>query len=45
MASAFKIIRDGRLVDLSRRKTAPADILIDRDTIVAIGAAGNGCAA
>lgn len=40
MASVFKIIRDGRLVDLSRRKTAPADILIDRDTIVAIGPPG-----
>ena len=40
MASAFRIIRNGRLVDLRHRKTAPADILIEGDTILTIGAPG-----
>jgi len=40
MASAFRIIRNGRLVDLRHCKTAPADILIEGDTILTIGAPG-----
>ena len=40
MASAFSIIRNGRMVDVKRRLAEPADILIRGDTIAAIGAAG-----
>ena len=40
MASTFTIIRNGRLVDLQRRAAVPADILIDRDVILTIGAPG-----
>jgi len=40
MASAFTIIRNGRLVDLRRRQTVPADILVDGDTILEIGPPG-----
>ena len=40
MAGTFTIIRNGLLVDPRRRETRAADILIDRDTIVTIGAPG-----
>ena len=40
MAEQFTIIRNGRLVDLSRREAAPADILIEGDKILTIGRAG-----
>lgn len=38
MADKFTIIRNGRLVDLRRRETIAVDILIEEDTIIAIGA-------
>jgi 5-methylthioadenosine/S-adenosylhomocysteine deaminase len=40
MAGDFTIIRNGRLVDLRRRAAVPADILVDRDVILTIGAPG-----
>jgi 5-methylthioadenosine/S-adenosylhomocysteine deaminase len=40
MADHFTITRNGRLVDLRRRKAAPADILIEGDKILSIGHAG-----
>jgi len=40
MAATFTIIRNGILVDPRRRASAPADILIDGDTIITIGARG-----
>jgi 5-methylthioadenosine/S-adenosylhomocysteine deaminase len=40
MAGTFTIIRNGRLIDLRRRAAVPADILIDRDAILTIGAPG-----
>lgn len=40
MAGDHTIIRNGRLVDVRRRESAPADILIDGDTILTIGAPG-----
>src|SRR5580692_1509038 len=40
MAGDFTIIRNGRLVDFVRREAAHADILIERDSILSIGAAG-----
>ncbi len=33
MASAFKAIRNGRLIDLPSRQSVAADILIEDDTI------------
>jgi 5-methylthioadenosine/S-adenosylhomocysteine deaminase len=38
MADSFTIIRNGRLVDLRRREAVAADILIEGDTICALGA-------
>src|ERR1700730_8732025 len=38
--SGFTIIRNGRLVDLSRREAAPADILIECDKILSVGRPG-----
>lgn len=38
MSGKFTIIRNGRLVDVRRRETVPADILIEGDTILTIGA-------
>jgi 5-methylthioadenosine/S-adenosylhomocysteine deaminase len=38
MIGPFTIIRNGRLVDLRRRAAVPADILIDRNVILTIGA-------
>ena len=38
--SGFTIIRNGRLVDLSRREAAPADILIEGDKILSVGRPG-----
>lgn len=40
MADTFTIIRNGRLVDPQRREAVAADILIEGDTIRAIGAPG-----
>jgi 5-methylthioadenosine/S-adenosylhomocysteine deaminase len=40
MAVTFTVIRNGRLVDLQRRQAAGADILIEGDTIRAVGAPG-----
>jgi 5-methylthioadenosine/S-adenosylhomocysteine deaminase len=40
MAQSRTVIRNGRLVDPRRREANPADILIEGDTIVAIGAPG-----
>ena len=40
MAHAFTIIRNGHLVDLRQRRAAAADILIEGDTIRAIGSPG-----
>jgi guanine deaminase len=40
MSDAFKVIRNGRLVDISRREWRLADILIDGDTIRAVGEPG-----
>jgi 5-methylthioadenosine/S-adenosylhomocysteine deaminase len=40
MAPTFTIIRRGRLVDLRRRQTIAADILIEGDTILTVGAPG-----
>jgi 5-methylthioadenosine/S-adenosylhomocysteine deaminase len=40
MVSAFTIIRNGRLVDLPSRQSVAADILIEDDTIRAIGVPG-----
>src|SRR6201994_4003670 len=40
MADQFTIIRNGRLLDIQWREAAPADILIEGDNILAIGAAG-----
>ncbi len=40
MPDEFKIIRNGRVVNSRLRETKPADILIEGDTIVAIGAPG-----
>jgi 5-methylthioadenosine/S-adenosylhomocysteine deaminase len=40
MADNFTIIRNGRLIDVRRRETVPADILIERDAILTIGPPG-----
>jgi N-acyl-D-aspartate/D-glutamate deacylase len=40
MAERFTIIRNGRLVDVRRGEAAPADILIEGDRILSIGATG-----
>jgi 5-methylthioadenosine/S-adenosylhomocysteine deaminase len=40
MTDKLKVIRNGRLVDPKRREAMPADILIDGDTIAAVGAPG-----
>jgi 5-methylthioadenosine/S-adenosylhomocysteine deaminase len=40
MPDAFTIIRNGNLVDLQRRETRPADILVEGDTILSVGAPG-----
>jgi 5-methylthioadenosine/S-adenosylhomocysteine deaminase len=40
VAAPFTIIRNGRLVDLRRRAGVAADILIERDVILTIGAPG-----
>ncbi|MFQ5958589.1 MAG: amidohydrolase family protein, partial [Alphaproteobacteria bacterium] len=39
-APGFQVVRGGRLLDAARRGAAPADILIEGDTIREIGAAG-----
>ncbi|MDP1753254.1 MAG: amidohydrolase, partial [Reyranella sp.] len=36
----YTIVRGGRLLDIAKRKAAPADILIKGDTIAAIGRPG-----
>jgi 5-methylthioadenosine/S-adenosylhomocysteine deaminase len=40
MADNFTIIRNGRLIDMRRRETVPADILVERDTVLTIGPPG-----
>lgn len=40
MAGNYSIIRNGRLVDVRRRESVAADILIEGDTILTIGAPG-----
>ena len=40
MASAFTIIRNGLLVNPRRRPSVSADILVDGDTILTVGAPG-----
>ena len=41
MTDAFAIIRNGRLVDVSRRRAEPADILIKGDAVLSIGPPGS----
>jgi guanine deaminase len=36
----YTIVRGGKLLDIAKRKAAPADILIKGDTIAAIGRPG-----
>lgn len=40
MTGPFLVVRNGQLVDAHRRQTSPTDILIDGDTIVAVGPPG-----
>jgi guanine deaminase len=40
MTDAFAIVRNGRLLDVKRRRAEPADILIKGDTIVSTGPPG-----
>ncbi len=37
---SFTIVRGGKLLDIARRKAAPADILVKGDTIAEIGRPG-----
>ena len=37
MAGAFKVIRNGTLVDIKLRTASAADILVEGDTIIAVG--------
>lgn len=40
MAEGFTVVRNGKVVDLNRRLAVAADIVIERDTIVAVGPPG-----